>query len=131
MAEVPNINMNSFEKVSEIANSDSDSPVLMLNLNTYFDGRRTMSSAAYGKYNEAVKDVLREVEGKVIWRSPVYGQPVGVQIVDEILAVWYPTHKAFVELKNAPSSSRFVEAKNKVVKNAIIHRCNPYTLERI
>lgn len=131
MAEVPNINMNAFEKVSAIANSNSDSPVLMLNLNTYFDGRRTMSSAAYSKYNASVDAVLREVEGKVIWRSPVYGQPVGVQIVDEILAVWYPTHKAFVELKNAPSSSRFVEAKNKVVKNAVIHRCNPYTLERI
>ena len=131
MAEIPNINMDTFEKVSGIANSNSDSPVLMLNLNTYFDGRKTMSSPAYSEYNAAVDAVLREVEAKVIWRSPVYGQPVGDQIVDEILAVWYPTHKAFVELKNAPSSSRFAEAKNKVVRNAIIHRCNPYTLERI
>ena len=131
MAEVPNINPQAFDKVSEIASSSNDRPVLMLNLNTYFHGQNTMSSDAYKDYNAAVDAILREVEGKILWRSLVHGQPVGKQNVDEILAIWYPSHQAFVNIKNAPSSGRFAEAQNKVVKHAIIHRSDPYTVERI
>ena len=131
MAEVPNINKQAFDDVSKIANSGDDRPVLMLNLNTYFDGHSTMSSDAYKAYNSAVEAILREVKGKILWRSPVYGQPVGKQHVDEVLAVWYPNHKAFMDIEDAPSSARFVEAKNRVVKYAIIHRSDPYTVERV
>ena len=131
MAEVPNINPQAFDKVSKIASSCDDRPVFMLNLNTYFHGQSTMSSDAYKDYNTAVDAILREVEGKILWRSPVYGQPVGKQIVDEVLAIWYPSHQAFVNIKDAPSSARFAEAKNKVVKHAIIHRSDPYIVERV
>ena len=131
MVEVPNINKQAFYEVAKIAKSGDDRPVLMLNLNTYFHGRSTMSSDAYEAYNTAVESILREVKGKILWRSPVYGQPVGKQNVDEVLAVWYPSHQAFVDIKDAPSSARFAEAKNKVVKHAIIHRSEPYTVERV
>ena len=90
MAEVPNINSQALDEVSKIASSSDDRPVLMLNLNTYFHGQSTMSSDAYKAYNSAVEAILREVKGKILWRSPVYGQPVGKQNVDEVLAVWYP-----------------------------------------
>ena len=100
MAEVPNINKQAFDDVSKIANSGDDRPVLMLNLNTYFDGQSTMSSDAYKAYNSAVEAILREVKGKILWRSPVYGQPVGKQNVDEVLAVWYPKHQAFIDIKD-------------------------------
>ena len=131
MAEVPNINPQAFDKVAEIASSSDDRPVLMLNLNTYFHGQSTMASDAYKDYNVAVDAILREVEGKILWRSAVHGQPVGKQNVDEILAIWYPSHQAFVKIKDAPSSARFAEAKNRVVKHAIIHRSDPYTVEVI
>ena len=131
MVEVPNINPQAFDEVSKIASSSHDRPVLMLNLNTYFHGQSTMSSDAYKAYNSAVEAILREVNGKILWRSPVYGQPVGKQNVDEVMAVWYPSHQAFVDIKDAPSSARFAEAKNKVVKHAVIHRSDPYTVERI
>ena len=130
MAEVPNINAQAFDKVAKIAASSDDRPVLMLNLNTYFHSQSTMSSDAYKDYNVAVDAILREVEGKILWRSPVHGQPVGKQNVDEILAIWYPSHQAFVKIKDAPSSARFAEAKNKVFKPAIIQRSDPYTIER-
>ena len=131
MAEVPNINPQAFSKVSKIASGSEDRPVLMLNLNTYFHGQSTMSSDAFKDYNVAVDAILREVEGKILWRSPVHGQPVGKQNVDEILAIWYPSHQAFVNIKDAPSSARFSEAKNKVVKRGFIHRIDPYTIEWI
>ena len=115
MAEVPNINKKALDEVSKIANSGDDRPVLMLNLNTYFHGQSTMSSDAYKAYNSAVEAILREVKGKILWRSPVYGQPVGKQNVDEVLAVWYPNHQAFIDIKNAlayykvPAIVRFVK----------------------
>ena len=131
MADIPNINSQAFDEVSKIASSSDDKPVLMLNLNTYFYGQSTMSSDAYKAYNSAVEAILREVKGKILWRSPIYGQPVGKQNVHEVLAVWYPSHQAFIDIKNAPSSARFAEAKNRVVKHAIIHRSDPYTVERV
>ena len=131
MAVIPNINSHAFDEVSKIASSSDDRPVLMLNLNTYFYGQSTMSSDAYKVYNFAVEAILREVKGKILWRCPVYGQPVGKQNVDEVLAVWYPNHQAFIDIKDAPSSARFSEAKNRVVKHAIIHRSDPYTVERV
>ena len=131
MVEVPNINPQTFDKVSEIVSSCDDRPVFMLNLNAYFNGQSTMSSDAYKDYNAAVDEILREVEGKILWRSLVHGQPVGKQNVDEILAIWYPSHKAFVNIKDAPSSASFAEAKNRVVKHAIIYRSDPYIVERI
>ncbi len=131
MAEVPNINPQALDKVTEIAPSSDDRPIIMLNLNTYFQGQNTISCDAYKDYNAAVDTILREEEGKILWRSPVHGQPVGKQTVDEILAIWYPSHQAFVNIKNAPSSTPFAEAKNKVVKHAIVHRSDPYTIETI
>ena len=131
MAVIPYINSHAFDEVSKIASSSDDRPVLMLNLNTYFHGQSTMSSDAYKVYNFAVEAILREVKGKILWRSPVYGQPVGKQNVDEVLAVWYPSHQAFIDIKDAPSSARFVEAKTRVVKHAVIHRSDPYTVERV
>ena len=67
----------------------------------------------------------------MLWRTPVHDQMVGKQIVDEVLAIWYSSHQAFVNIKDAPSSARFAEAKNKVVKHAIIHRSDPYIVERV
>ena len=131
MAEVPNINSQALDEVSKIASSGDDRPVLMLNLNMYFHGQSTMASDAYKTYNSAVEAILREVKGKILWRSPVYGQPLGKQNVNEVLSVWYPSHQAFIDIKDAPSSARFAEAKNMVVKHAIIHRSDPYTVERV
>ena len=131
MVEVPNINPQTFDKVSEIVSSGDDRPVFMLNLNAYFNGQSTISSEAYKGYYAAADAILKEVEGKILWRSPVNGQPVGKQNVDEILAIWYPSHQAFVNIKDAPISARFAQAKNKVVKHSIIHRSDPYTIERL
>ena len=131
MAEVPNINKQAFDDVSKIANSGDDRPVFVLNLNTYFHSQSATSSDTCKNCNSAVDAILREVERKILRRSPVLGQPVGKQNVDEILVIWYHSHQAFVNIKDALSSARFNEAKNRVVKHAIIYRSNPYIVERI
>ena len=53
----------------------------------------------------------------------------GKQNVDEVMAVWYPSHQ-LIQILKMHQLTRFAEAKNKVVKHAVIHRSDPYTVER-
>src|SRR3546814_4401119 len=40
-------------------------------------------------------DFCNRAGARILWCTPVFGQAVGTQHIDEILAVWYPTHKTF------------------------------------
>jgi hypothetical protein len=46
-----------------------------------------------------LEQFLTTIGGKIPWRHPVFGQIVGDQPLDEILAVWYPSHQAFLDLE--------------------------------
>jgi len=65
------------------------------------------------------------VGGKVLWRTPVAGQPVGCEHdeVDEILAVWCPSHASFLRLRKEPGSAEMYRLRELCVANAVIHRC--------
>jgi len=65
------------------------------------------------------------VGGKVLWRTAVVGQPVGCEHdgVDEILAAWYPSHDAFLRLREGPGSAEMYRLRQLCVANAVIHRC--------
>ncbi len=67
--------------------------------------------------------LLPRVGAKVLWRTPVFGQPVGKQPIDEILAAWYPTHRAFLELPDAPGGDENFRLRRMCVEYAVIHRC--------
>src|SRR3546814_2394326 len=43
-------------------------------------------------------DFCNRAGARILWCTPVFGQAVGTQHIDEILAVWYPTHKTFLDL---------------------------------
>ena len=113
-----------FAKIEEIANSDNDRPVLMVNLNKYFEGEYP-NGTIYKDYIMAL-DVLLEqhLESKVLWRMPVYGTPLGAQSLDEISGIWYPSHKAFLALRNqGKASEENFRLRNLAVENAVVHRC--------
>lgn len=127
MSTLPDKNEGEFTIIQEIANSKNDRPVFMLNLNTYFDRKGFLNRD--GKYSEYIKTVyaiLYEIGGKMLWRTRVNDQMVGEQDVDEIWAVWYPSHKAFLELKDVPTAAKSFTLKRELVKRAVIHRCDPY-----
>ena len=48
------------------------------------------------------------------------------QEIDEVWAVWYPSHKAFLGLKDVPTAAKSFTLKRQVVERAVIHRCDPY-----
>ena len=127
MSTLPDTNELEFAKIEEIANSETDRPVFMLNLNKYFDRSGFINrDEKYNEYIKTVYAILYETGGKMLWRSPVHDQMVGEQDIDEIWAVWYPSHKAFLGLKDVPTAAKSFTLKRQIVERAVIHRCDPY-----
>ena len=112
-----------FDKIEEIAGSDNDRPVLMVNLNKYSEGEYP-DGAIYKEYMKALDVLLEHIGGVILWRTPVYGQPIGTQPLDEILGAWYPSHKAFLALRDQGKiSEENFRLRNLAVESAVIHRC--------
>ena len=112
-----------FDKIEEIAGSDDDRPVLMVNLNKYSEGEYP-DGAIYKDYMKALDVLLEHIGGVILWRTPVYGQPIGTQPLDEILGAWYPSHKAFLALRDQGKiSEENFRLRNLAVESAVIHRC--------
>ena len=112
-----------FDKIEEIAGSDNDRPVLMVNLNKYSEGEYP-DGAIYKDYMKALDVLLEHIGGVILWRTPVYGQPIGAQPLDEILGAWYPSHKAFLALRDQGKiSEENFRLRNLAVESAVIHRC--------
>ena len=127
MSTLPDRNELEFAKIEEIANSENDHPVFMLNLNKYFDrGGFLNQNEKYNDYIKTVYAILHETGGKMLWRSTVHDQMVGNQDIDEVWAVWYPSHKVFLGLKDVQTAEKSFPLKRKVVERAVIHRCDPY-----
>ena len=113
------------DSITATAESGNDAPVLMLNLNRYTDAAAYPDGDEYRAYMAAINTSVGRVGGKVIWRTPVSGQPVGCEHdgVDEILAVWYPSHAAFLSLRTVEGSEEMYRLRQLCVANAVIHRC--------
>ena len=80
------------------AGGPDDGPVVMLNLNRYRD------RDAYNRYGVVALRVLERVGGRVLWDLPVTGTVIGGddERYDDVIAVWYPSRSAFLELAGAP-----------------------------
>ena len=115
-------NEKEFEIMEDIKNG-KDKPVVMLNLNKYVAEVDYPSGKIYKNYMEALSKLVKQVGGRILWRTPVLGQPIGEQDIDEVLAVWYPTHRAFLELKNQKASAINFKLRDMCIQHAVIHRC--------
>ena len=111
-------------KIEAIASSGADRPVMMLNLNRYTPGSGFPNDGLYRDYMTALARLLPEVGGRILWRSPVHGQIVGKQAIDEVLAIWYPSHAAFVAMPKAPGAEENFRLRAECVAYAVIHRCD-------
>ena len=116
-------NENELDAIRAIARGGSDKPVLMLNLNRYSPESGYPDGGNYRSYMSVLDALLPRVGAKILWCSPVYGQPVGEQSIDEVLAAWYPTHQAFLDLPDAPGADENFRLRRMCVEYAVIHRC--------
>jgi hypothetical protein len=123
--EPPHLQRNSddFAIVRQIAESSRDGPVLMLNMNRYAPNAGFPDGALYQRYITGLGPFLEGVGARILWRFPVLGQAVGDQKVHEILACWYPVHKVFLNLYEAPGAAENFRLKGLCVEYAVIHRC--------
>ncbi len=111
------------DAITAITVSGHDAPVLMLNLNRYTTAAAYPQGEDYRTYMAKIEESVGRVGGKVLWRTPVSGQPVGCEHdgVDEILAVWYPSHTAFLRLRT--QNEDLFRLRELCVANSVIHRC--------
>lgn len=117
-------NQEELQEIRRIATSGADHPVLMLNINRYRSDAGFPHGRPYTEYMRVLEALLPEVGGRILWRTPVFGQPVGEGEADEILAAWYPSHQAFLDLRDAPGGEENFRLRRLCIEQAIIHRCD-------
>ena len=105
-----------------IAEGDNDRPVLMVNLNKYKSEAGYPDGALYSEYMRALDILIQELGGVKKFQYSVSGQPVGSQDIDEIIGILYPSHEAFLSIKEQRSSERNFELRGMCVKTAVLHR---------
>src|SRR4051794_10561891 len=81
-------------EIAARAGGEDDTPVVMLNLNRYRD------RDAYYRYGAVAATVLQRVGGQVLWYADAQQTVIGdgAHEYDEVIAVWYPSRAAFLQL---------------------------------
>ena len=70
---------------------------------------------------EAITHSVEAIGGSVLWRAEVQGTVVGnLEGFHELLAVWYPSHKAFLDLPNADGAKEMFRYRKPCVEEAHI-----------
>lgn len=85
-------------EIMALAGTDADGPIVMLNLNRYRD------RGEYLKYAAVAERVLAEVGGSVMWHADALATVIGDETDrwHEVIAVRYPSRRAFVALATHP-----------------------------
>ena len=116
-------NAMEFSKINKIAVSAEDKAVLMLNLNRYVPKAAYPNGELHMNYMRALNQLLEQLAGRVLWQMPSFGQPLGGEKLHEIIAIWYPSHKAFLNLREMPGSAENFKLRGMCVEYAVLHRC--------
>ena len=121
------------DEMEIIAKSEKDYPVLMINQNRYLKGEFP-NGDLYSKWRSINKKMISEVKGKVIWSLKVEAPHLingNLEALDEILAYWYPSHKAFLSMVNSPYRKDNFELRKELIVYAVIHRCDGRNVPQI
>ena len=105
-------NDDEIARIRALADSGHDGPVLMLNLNLYTEAAGFPDGALYRDYMAVLERFLPAVGARILWRQPLH----------EVLAAWYPSHRAFLDLPTAPGAAENYRLRQLAVKSAVIHR---------
>ena len=91
-------NPEQLAEIQAIATGSEDGPLVMLNLNRYRDPE------AYARYGAVAQQVLERIGARILWHVPVRGTVIGEgeERFDDLIAVWYPSAAAFLELVSDP-----------------------------
>ena len=114
-------NDDQISRLKSLASLSSDSSFVMLNINRYKPEVNFPDGETYGAYMSAIEHSVGAIGGSVLWRVPVQGGVVGdLEDFDEVMAVWYPSHKAFLELPDADRAREMFRYRRVCVEKAHI-----------
>ena len=114
-------NRSAIGRVRDVASGD-DRPVVMLNLNQYTEAAGFPNGEPYQEYMRCLHRAVEAGGGKVLWQSVSEGQVIDCEhdAYDEVLAVWYPSHAAFLALPKADGADAMFAGRTTCVANASI-----------
>ncbi len=117
---------NEREEMKRMVASGDNSPVLMINQNRY-TGDAFPDGDLYKRWRAVNKKMIDGVKGKILWTLPVEGQILvngHLEPLDEILAYWYPSSQAFLDMISSPDREENFAIREALIDFAIIHRCS-------
>lgn len=114
-------NREAITRVKHRAGGD-DPPVLMLNLNRYTETAEFPDGDEYRTYMSRLEHSVSAGGGAVLWRTAVIDAVIGCDHddYDEVLAVWYPSHSAFLALPDAHGADLMFASRKTCVAHASI-----------
>ena len=124
-----------FAELAAIAGSDTDGPRVMLNLNRYRERAQYEDAVpdgldpdvsgrdAYLRYGVVAARVLSRLGGRILWEAESKRTVVGEEGYDEVLAVWYPTAAAFIQLATDPELLAAHPHRAAALERAVILCC--------
>ena len=108
-------------RLEKLAEASEGKPLVMLNINRYRPEVNFPVGQSYLSYMEAITHSVEAIGGSVLWRAEVQGTVVGnLEGFHEVLAVWYPSHKAFLELPDADGAKEMFRYRRTCVEEAHI-----------
>lgn len=119
------VNEDEAKVIVDIA-TNNDHPLLMVNINRYKENMFP-DNDLYAEWRRVNSEMIGKVGGKILWSLPVDGFILSngpSEPLDEILAYWYPSHKAFLEMRNFDITKRNFELRQSLVEYAMVHRCD-------
>ena len=114
-------NRAGIHRVRDVA-TGADHAIVMMNLNQYTPAAEFPLGEPYRQYMQRLHGAVEAGGGKVLWQAPSEGQVIGCEhdAYDEVLAVWYPSHAAFLALPEAVGADAMFAGREKCVANAVI-----------
>jgi uncharacterized protein (DUF1330 family) len=107
-------------ELQAIAEGPDDRPLVMLNLNRYRDPE------AYARYGEIAQRGLERIGGRILWHAPIKGTVIGEgeERFDDLIAVWYPSAAAFLELITDAEYLQGRDDRLDGLERAVLLRCH-------
>lgn len=117
-----------------IAASGDDGPIVMLNLNKfrafaeYEDGHveeGLTGAQAYLRYGAVAVEAIASTGGRIVWLSSTEAPFIGCdhEGYDEVVAVWYPSHAAFLALTDHPGYTEALAHRDAALERATVIPC--------
>jgi uncharacterized protein (DUF1330 family) len=121
-----------------LASAPDEGPVVMLNLLKFkekADGAASGAAGAsgaseYGRYSEAVVQMVEARGGKVLWMGRADQVLIGEEDAndwDSVALVQYPSRKAFIEMVTAPDYEKAHEHRESGLERTVLIACTPRT----